>query len=132
MEVTLPFRLQWLGPFFVELTTLFFYVLTGYMFVPGSANEYMRLSARDSDDEDDGELREMVSTTSMAEGVHKTRRGNATAAAAKASGEARKQAKAQAAAAAAQGEPRDVLDAAYEVLNLGDDGPSAGTAEDAF
>lgn len=131
MEVTLPFRLQWLGPFFVELTTLFFYVLTGYMFVPGSANEYMRLSARDSDDEDDGELREMVSTTSMTEGVHKTRSGNASAAAAKASGEARK-AKAQAAAAAAQGEPRDVLDAAYEVLNLGDEGSSAGTAEDAF
>lgn len=131
--MTLPFRVQWLGPFFVELTTLFFYVLTGYMFVPGSANEYMRLSARDSDDEDDAE-REMVTTTSMAEGVRQTRRGHASAAAVKASNEERKKAKAEARAAAAANEPRDVLDAAYEVLNMedNDSADNGNTAEDAF
>jgi hypothetical protein len=43
VNVTLPFRLVWLGSFFSEGATIIFFCVTGYKFRPVSANPYFTL-----------------------------------------------------------------------------------------
>ena len=51
---SMPFRYEWLGPFFSEAVTLVFYIVTGAMFSPESDNEYLAVP-HGTDDEDSGD-----------------------------------------------------------------------------
>lgn len=91
--------------------------------MPGAGNEYMRLSAHESDDEENVELRELVTSTGMADGMRKTQRAK-SAADAKASSSAQQKRERERHEQTVDDEaPRDALEAAYEVLNFSEDGP---------
>ena len=50
--MTVPFRYLWIYELFKELSTLIFFVVTGYKFRPAPNNPYLQV-AQDSDDETD-------------------------------------------------------------------------------
>uniref|UniRef100_A0A8C7K5I9 Heme-binding protein 1-like n=1 Tax=Oncorhynchus kisutch TaxID=8019 RepID=A0A8C7K5I9_ONCKI len=56
LKVTVPFQWQWCYEFLVEVSTLIFFVLTGYKFRPASNNPYLQLPL----DEEDVEMDEVV------------------------------------------------------------------------
>ncbi|XP_071209968.1 protein GPR108 isoform X2 [Salvelinus alpinus] len=56
LKVTVPFQWQWCYEFLVEVSTLVFFVLTGYKFRPASNNPYLQLPL----DEEDVEMDEVV------------------------------------------------------------------------
>jgi len=43
VDATLPFKLVWLGDFFTEIATVFFFCVTGYKFKPSPVNPYFTL-----------------------------------------------------------------------------------------
>jgi G protein-coupled receptor 107 len=47
IESTMPFYLEWLGPFSSELAALAFYIYTGYQFQPTVNNPYLVVSSED-------------------------------------------------------------------------------------
>ncbi|XP_069460515.1 protein GPR108-like isoform X2 [Ambystoma mexicanum] len=49
LKVTVSFQLQWLHEMLVEVSTLVFFVLTGYKFRPASNNPYLQLPQEDED-----------------------------------------------------------------------------------
>nr|XP_057925858.1 protein GPR108 isoform X2 [Doryrhamphus excisus] len=53
LKVTMPFQWQWFYEFLVEVSTLIFFVLTGYKFRPASNNPYLQLPQHDDDEEMD-------------------------------------------------------------------------------
>uniref|UniRef100_A0A671TGY8 G protein-coupled receptor 108 n=1 Tax=Sparus aurata TaxID=8175 RepID=A0A671TGY8_SPAAU len=55
LKVTMPFQWQWCYEFLVEVSTLIFFVLTGYKFRPASNNPYLQLPQ----DEEDVEMDEV-------------------------------------------------------------------------
>ncbi|XP_064815475.1 protein GPR108-like isoform X2 [Oncorhynchus masou masou] len=55
LKVTVPFQWQWCYEFLVEVSTLIFFVLTGYKFRPASNNPYLQLPL----DEEDVEMDEV-------------------------------------------------------------------------
>uniref|UniRef100_A0A8C2WS54 G protein-coupled receptor 108 n=1 Tax=Cyclopterus lumpus TaxID=8103 RepID=A0A8C2WS54_CYCLU len=55
LKVTMPFQWQWCYEFLVEVSTLIFFVLTGYKFRPASNNPYLQLPL----DEEDVEMDEV-------------------------------------------------------------------------
>lgn len=61
LSATVPFYLLWVGPFFTEVATFAFYVLTGYSFRPSMDNPYLPVRSEDSEgqeyglDDDEGE-----------------------------------------------------------------------------
>jgi hypothetical protein len=52
MSATVPFHLIWLGDFFTELATLFFYCITGYQFRPATHNPYLSVQTDESSADD--------------------------------------------------------------------------------
>ncbi|AWP05251.1 putative protein GPR108-like [Scophthalmus maximus] len=56
LKVTMPFQWQWCYEFLVEVSTLVFFVLTGYKFRPASDNPYLQLPL----DEEDVEMDEVT------------------------------------------------------------------------
>lgn len=49
LKVTVSFQLQWLHEMLVEVSTLVFFVLTGYKFRPASNNPYLQIPQEDED-----------------------------------------------------------------------------------
>ncbi|TWW58947.1 protein GPR108-like [Takifugu flavidus] len=70
LKVTLPFQWQWCFEFLVELSTLIFFVLTGYKFRPASNNPYLQLPQ----DEEDVEMDEVVTESGVLEGISKVKK----------------------------------------------------------
>ncbi|KAI4788257.1 hypothetical protein KUCAC02_035970 [Chaenocephalus aceratus] len=82
LKVTMPFQWQWstsylsrlslmfLLPFLVEVSTLIFFVLTGYKFRPASNNPYLQLPL----DEEDVEMDEVVTESGALEGISKVKK----------------------------------------------------------
>uniref|UniRef100_A0A1A8FNV9 G protein-coupled receptor 108 n=1 Tax=Nothobranchius korthausae TaxID=1143690 RepID=A0A1A8FNV9_9TELE len=76
LKITMPFQWQWCYEFLVEMSTLIFFVLTGYKFRPASNNPYLQLPQ----DEDDVEMDEVVTESGALEGISKVKKtSNATA-----------------------------------------------------
>ncbi|KAM7010118.1 protein GPR108 [Tautogolabrus adspersus] len=65
LKVTMPFQWQWCYEFLVEVSTLIFFVLTGYKFRPASNNPYLQLPQ----DEEDVEMDEVVTESGALEGI---------------------------------------------------------------
>uniref|UniRef100_A0A8D3DKT5 G protein-coupled receptor 108 n=1 Tax=Scophthalmus maximus TaxID=52904 RepID=A0A8D3DKT5_SCOMX len=65
LKVTMPFQWQWCYEFLVEVSTLVFFVLTGYKFRPASDNPYLQLPL----DEEDVEMDEVVTESGALEGI---------------------------------------------------------------
>ncbi|XP_062243998.1 protein GPR108 isoform X2 [Platichthys flesus] len=65
LKVTMPFQWQWCYEFLVEVSTLIFFVLTGYKFRPASNNPYLQLPQ----DEEDNEMDEVVTESGALEGI---------------------------------------------------------------
>ncbi|XP_026159875.1 protein GPR108 [Mastacembelus armatus] len=70
LKVTMPFQWQWCYEFLVEVSTLIFFVLTGYKFRPASNNPYLQLPQ----DEDDVEMDEVVTESGALEGISKVKK----------------------------------------------------------
>ncbi|KAM9492150.1 protein GPR108 isoform 2-T3 [Salvelinus alpinus] len=70
LKVTVPFQWQWCYEFLVEVSTLVFFVLTGYKFRPASNNPYLQLPL----DEEDVEMDEVLTESGMLEGISKVKK----------------------------------------------------------
>lgn len=70
LKVGLPFQWLWCYEFLVELSTLIFFVLTGYKFRPASNNPYLQLPQ----DEEDVEMDEVVTESGVLEGISKVKK----------------------------------------------------------
>lgn len=70
LKVTMPFQWQWCYEFLVEVSTLVFFVLTGYKFRPASNNPYLQLPL----DEEDVEMDEVVTESGALEGISKVKK----------------------------------------------------------
>lgn len=70
LKVTMPFQWQWCYEFLVEVSTLVFFVLTGYKFRPASNNPYLQLPQ----DEEDNEMDEVVTESGALEGISKVKK----------------------------------------------------------
>ncbi|XP_077462124.1 protein GPR108 [Stigmatopora argus] len=70
LKVTMPFQWQWFYEFLVEVSTLVFFVLTGYKFRPASNNPYLQLPQ----DEEDEEMDEIVTESGALEGISKVKK----------------------------------------------------------
>ncbi|XP_039511438.1 protein GPR108 isoform X2 [Pimephales promelas] len=70
LKVTVPFQWQWCQEFLVEVSTLIFFVLTGFKFRPASNNPYLQLPQ----DEEDLEMDEVVTESGALEGIHKVKK----------------------------------------------------------
>ncbi|XP_017313111.1 protein GPR108 [Ictalurus punctatus] len=69
LKVTVPFQWQWCQEFLIEVSTLVFFVLTGFKFRPASNNPYLQLPQ----DEEDLEMDEVVTESGVLEGVSKVK-----------------------------------------------------------
>ncbi|XP_062865738.1 protein GPR108-like [Trichomycterus rosablanca] len=70
LKVTVPFQWQWCKEFLVEVSTLVFFVLTGFKFRPASNNPYLQLPQ----DEEDLEMDEVVTESGVLEGISKVKK----------------------------------------------------------
>ncbi|XP_068607041.1 protein GPR108 [Brachionichthys hirsutus] len=68
LEVTMPFQWQWCYQFLVEVSTLVFFVLTGYKFRPASNNPYLQLP------QDEEEMDEVVTESGALEGISQVKK----------------------------------------------------------
>ncbi|XP_039626286.1 protein GPR108-like [Polypterus senegalus] len=70
LKVTVPFQWQWFYELLVEVSTLVFFVLTGYKFRPASNNPYLQLPQ----DEEDVEMDEVLTESGLMEGLSKVKK----------------------------------------------------------
>ncbi|XP_029011317.1 protein GPR108-like [Betta splendens] len=70
LNITMPFQWQWCYEFLVEVSTLIFFVLTGYKFRPASNNPYLQLPQ----DEEDVEVDEVLTQSGALKGVSKLKK----------------------------------------------------------
>ncbi|XP_049325383.1 protein GPR108 isoform X13 [Astyanax mexicanus] len=70
LKVTVPFQWQWCQEFLIEVSTLVFFVLTGFKFRPASNNPYLQLPQ----DEEDLEMDEVVTESGALEGISKVKK----------------------------------------------------------
>lgn len=70
LKVTMPFQWQWCYELLVEVSTLIFFVLTGYKFRPASNNPYLQLPL----DEEDVEMDEVMTESGALEGISKVKK----------------------------------------------------------
>ncbi|KAF7654925.1 hypothetical protein LDENG_00063200 [Lucifuga dentata] len=70
LKVTMSFQWQWCYEFLVEVSTLIFFVLTGYKFRPASNNPYLQLPL----DEEDVEMDEVLTESGALEGISKVKK----------------------------------------------------------
>merc|ERR1711935_1142528 len=69
IESTVPFRYEWTGAFFNELTAFVFYVTTGYMFSPEEDNVYLHVPVGSDDEDDSYQMEEMQIPNGASEGL---------------------------------------------------------------
>ncbi|KAK2909548.1 hypothetical protein Q8A67_005385 [Cirrhinus molitorella] len=70
LKLTVPFQWQWCQELLIEVSTLIFFVLTGFKFRPASNNPYLQLPQ----DEEDLEMDEVVTESGALEGIHKVKK----------------------------------------------------------
>ncbi|XP_028828071.1 protein GPR108 [Denticeps clupeoides] len=70
LKVIVPFQWQWGYEFLVEVSTLVFFVLTGFKFRPASNNPYLQLPQ----DEEDMEMDEVLTESGALEGISKVKK----------------------------------------------------------
>ncbi|MCJ8748259.1 hypothetical protein PDJAM_G00162900 [Pangasius djambal] len=70
LRVAVPFQWQWCQEFLIEVSTLVFFVLTGFKFRPASNNPYLQLPQ----DEEDLEMDEVVTESGVLEGISKVKK----------------------------------------------------------
>ncbi|XP_067296700.1 protein GPR108-like [Pseudorasbora parva] len=70
LKVTVPFQWQWSQEFLVEVSTLIFFVLTGFKFGPASNNPYLQLPQ----DEEDLKMDKAVTQSGALEGIQKVKK----------------------------------------------------------
>ncbi|XP_058393989.1 protein GPR108 isoform X1 [Diceros bicornis minor] len=68
LQVAMPFQWQWLYQLLVEVSTLAFFVLTGYKFQPAGDNPYLQLP---QEDEEDLQVAEIMTDSGFREGLSK-------------------------------------------------------------
>ncbi|XP_051827694.1 protein GPR108 isoform X3 [Antechinus flavipes] len=69
LRVSVPFQWQWLYELLVEVSTLVFFILTGYKFRPASNNPYLQLPQED--DEEDVQMDQVMTESGLREGLSK-------------------------------------------------------------
>lgn len=74
LEAHIPYYMLWLGPCCNEITTLLFFVFTGYSFRPSLMNPY--LSVPTEDDEHDESIRKVVENMDKYESSTTQENGN--------------------------------------------------------
>ncbi|XP_078387518.1 protein GPR108-like [Cetorhinus maximus] len=72
LKFTVPFQWQWMYNFLVEVSTLVFFVLTGYKFRPASNNPYLQLPQ----DEEDVTMDEVVTESGLLASVTRVKKSN--------------------------------------------------------
>ncbi|XP_067829121.1 protein GPR108-like [Heptranchias perlo] len=70
LKFTVPFQWQWMYNLLVEVSTLVFFVLTGYKFRPASNNPYLQLPQ----DEEDVTMDEVLTESGLLENVTKVKK----------------------------------------------------------
>ncbi|KAJ8264173.1 hypothetical protein GJAV_G00146030 [Gymnothorax javanicus] len=70
LKVAIPFQWQWFYELLVEVSTLIFFVMTGYTFRPASNNPYLQLPQ----DEEDVEMDEVVTESGALEGISRVKK----------------------------------------------------------
>ncbi|XP_066516534.1 protein GPR108 [Hoplias malabaricus] len=70
LKVPVPFQWQWCQEFLIEVSTLVFFVLTGFKFRPASNNPYLQLPQ----DEEDLEMDEVVTESGALQGISKVKK----------------------------------------------------------
>ncbi|XP_036413598.1 protein GPR108-like isoform X2 [Colossoma macropomum] len=68
LKVTVPFRWQWCQEFLIEVSTLVFFVLTGFKFRPASSDPYLQLP------QDEENLDKVVTESGTLEGISKVKK----------------------------------------------------------
>lgn len=51
LQITVPFKYEWLDEMFKEMATMIFFIVTGYKFRPASNNPYLQLAGSDDEAE---------------------------------------------------------------------------------
>ncbi|XP_067877295.1 protein GPR108-like isoform X2 [Heterodontus francisci] len=72
LKFTVPFQWQWMYNFLVEVSTLVFFVLTGYKFRPASNNPYLQLPQ----DEEDVTMDEVLTGSGLLASVTRVKKSN--------------------------------------------------------
>lgn len=75
MQITVSFRYDWVDELFTELTTLVFFVVSGYKFRPASNNPYLVVPTEELDDD------VVVTSSGVLDNVQQTVRGRSRQAA---------------------------------------------------
>ncbi|XP_076838913.1 protein GPR108 [Brachyhypopomus gauderio] len=70
LKLTVPFQWQWCQEFLIEVSTLVFFVLTGFKFRPASNNPYLQLPQ----DEEDMEMDEVLTESGALQGVSQVKK----------------------------------------------------------
>ncbi|KAM7138936.1 protein GPR108 isoform 1-T1 [Macrochelys suwanniensis] len=74
LKFTVPFQWQWLYELLVEVSTLVFFILTGYKFRPASNNPYLQLPQEDEEDEEELQMNQVVTEAGVHEGLSKLKK----------------------------------------------------------
>ncbi|XP_044851471.1 protein GPR108-like [Mauremys mutica] len=76
LKFTVPFQWQWLYELLVEVSTLVFFILTGYKFRPASNNPYLQLP-QDEEEEEELQMNQVVTEAGIHEGLSKLKKSRA-------------------------------------------------------
>ncbi|XP_074835754.1 protein GPR108 isoform X1 [Carettochelys insculpta] len=77
LKFTVPFQWQWLYELLVEVSTLVFFILTGYKFRPASNNPYLQLPQEDEEEEEELQMNQVVTEAGIHEGLSKLKKSRA-------------------------------------------------------
>ncbi|XP_039370965.1 protein GPR108 isoform X2 [Mauremys reevesii] len=77
LKFTVPFQWQWLYELLVEVSTLVFFILTGYKFRPASNNPYLQLPQDDEEEEEELQMNQVVTEAGVHEGLSKLKKSRA-------------------------------------------------------
>ncbi|XP_065275147.1 protein GPR108 isoform X2 [Emys orbicularis] len=77
LKFTVPFQWQWLYELLVEVSTLVFFILTGYKFRPASNNPYLQLPQEDEEEEEELQMNQVITEAGVHEGLSKLKKSRA-------------------------------------------------------
>lgn len=77
LKFTVPFQWQWLYELLVEVSTLVFFILTGYKFRPASNNPYLQLPQDEEEEEEELQMNQVVTEAGVHEGLSKLKKSRA-------------------------------------------------------
>ncbi|XP_065432352.1 protein GPR108 isoform X1 [Chrysemys picta bellii] len=77
LKFTVPFQWQWLYELLVEVSTLVFFILTGYKFRPASNNPYLQLPQEEEEEEEELQMNQVITEAGVHEGLSKLKKSRA-------------------------------------------------------